>query len=269
MSKNLSVYFVIFLGLMIAGYFFIAQIAEKKTEKNNVVQEPAQTEVDEQVADFTVGGAHPVTKPEVSENPKMPEKKTGDIFFEVPYVNEAPHGIFAGPWKNACEEASIAMVEGYYAGKKTVPTNEAEKFMEMLFEKQDAIYGSNSNSDTARTAEMINKYSSYGALIKENPTLIEIKSEIDEGRPVLTPNYGFGLKNPNIPFLASGSSYHMVVVIGYNDETREFITNDSGDEKTGAGYRYGYDLFMATIRDYDYSTNKVNGPSRAIFTFRK
>lgn len=269
MGKNISVYAVIFLGLIIAGYFFIAQIVEKKEENNNIVQNLSQNEVNKKIADFTVGGAPSVKKPEIFENPKMPEKKTGDVVFEVPYINEAPNGIFVGPWKNACEEASIAMVEGYYLGEKTVSINVAEKFMEMLFEKQDALYGSNSNSDVTRTAEMINRYSSYGAFIKENPTIEEIKSEINKGRPVLTPNYGFGLKNPNIPFLASGSSYHMVVVIGYNDETREFITNDSGDGKTGAGYRYGYNLFMVTIQDYDYSTNTVSGPSRAIFTFRK
>ena len=269
MGKNVSAYAVIFLGLIIAGYFFIVQIVEKKTENNIDVYKPAQKVVNQPVADFTVGDAPPINKSEALENPKMPEKKIADVFFKVPYVNEAPHGIFAGSWKNACEEASIAMVEGYYSGKETIPINEAVKFMEMLFEKQNILYGSNSNSDAAITAEIINKYSSYGAFIKENPTIEEIKSEIDEGRPVITPNYGFGLKNPNIPFLASGSSYHMVVVIGYNDKTREFITNDSGDGKTGAGYRYGYDLFMATVRDYDYSTNKVSGPSRAIFTFRK
>ena len=61
----------------------------------------------------------------------------------------------------------------------------------------------------------------------------------------------------------------MEVIIGYNDETREFITNDSGDVRNGAGHRYDYDLFMSTVRDYDYATGKVNGPSRAIFTFKK
>ncbi|MBI2635405.1 MAG: C39 family peptidase [Parcubacteria group bacterium] len=279
MDDKSSVYLIVFLGLITAGYFFIAKITEDKTEKTPIGYEFDQSETDQSGADFTVGGKPPVIEPRIlspyerspegGEAPKTPEKKIADWVLEVPYVNEAPHGIFTGPWKNACEEASISMVEGYYLGKKTVGLKEAEEFMMMLFEKQDLLHGSNSNSDAARTAEMINKFSSYGALIKENPTIEEIKSEINQGRPVLTPNYGFGLKNLNIPFLLSGSSYHMVVVIGYNDETREFITNDSGDGKTGASYRYGYDLFMNTVRDYDYSTNTVTGPSRAIFTFRK
>lgn len=256
--NKLSVYFVIFLGLITFGYFFITKVREEKIEQKSDIG-----------AGFTVGGKPPTETPKIAPMPKAPEKKIADVIFNVPYVNEAPDGVFTGPWKNACEEASISMVEGYYLGKNTIEIKEAKEFMNMLFEKQNISYGTNHNSDAARTAEMINKYSSYGAFIKENPTIEEIKSEIDQGRPVITPNYGFGLKNPNIPFLASGSSYHMVVIIGYNDETREFITNDSGDSKTGAGYRYGYDLFMPTIRDYDYSTNKVSGPSRAIFTFKK
>lgn len=260
---------IIFLGLIIVGYFFTAKIVGENTEKNPANYKSSQPEAGQSGADFTVGGKPPVKEPKILETPKMPEKKIADVVFDIPYVNEAPLGVFAGPWKNACEEASITMVEGYYLGKKTIENKEAEEFMNMLFEKENILYGSNSNSDAARTAEIINKYSSYSAFIKENPTLEEIKSEINQGRPVLTPNYGFGLKNPNIPFLLSGSSYHMVVVIGYNDQTREFITNDSGDAKTGTGYRYGYDLFMSTVRDYDYSTNKVSGPSRAIFTFPK
>lgn len=260
MNKKLLIYLIIFFGLITAGYFFIAKIREEKTN---------QPDISQAGTDFTVGGKSPVDKLKILETPKVPEKKLADVFLNIPYVNEAPFGVFSGPWKNACEEASITMAEAYYTGKKTVSINEAEKFMSMLFEKENILYGSNSNSDAARTAEIINKYSSYGAFIKENPTIEEIKSEINQNRPVITPNYGFGLKNPNIPFLPSGSSYHMVVIIGYNDGTREFITNDSGDGKTGAGYRYGYDLFMSAIRDYDYSTGKVSGPSRAIFTFPK
>jgi len=258
-----------FLGVLTAGYFFIAQIVEKKTQNNTDVYKPVQTEVNQKVVDFTVGGKPPAGGLDTLETPKKPEKKTADTMLEVPYVNEAPSGFFGGPWKNACEEASIAMAQAYYTGKKTISINEAETFMKMLFDQQDTAYGSNANSDAARTAEIINKYTSFGAVVKNYPTLDEIKKEIKEGRPVITPNYGFGLQNPDIPFLGTGSSYHMEVIIGYNDETREFITNDSGDVKNGAGHRYGYELFMNTVRDYDYATNIVNGPMRAIFTFSR
>jgi hypothetical protein len=187
----------------------------------------------------------------------------------VPYIKEVPAGTSGGPWKNACEEASFTMLEKYYSGKKVMNLVEGKAFMAMLFDKENILYGSNVNSDTAQSKYLIDTYTVYNAKIINNPTIAQIKSEIDAGRPVITPNYGFDLHNPNIPFLLTGTSYHMEVITGYDDAARQFIVNDSGDKVDGQGYRYGYDLFMGTIRDYNYKTKKVDGPARAIFTYPK
>ena len=184
----------------------------------------------------------------------------------VPFITEAPSGIFAGPWKNACEEASIAMVEWFYSGKNPDDIKAIEAFMLELFKQQNLLYGSNANSDAKRTVELINLYTSFTANIVENPTMEDIKREINQGRPVITPNYGFGLNNPNIPFLSTGSSYHMVVITGYDDEKDELITNDSGDFISGRAHRYAYDVFMQSVHDYDYTRNKADGPAFFIFT---
>lgn len=260
MKKQTLFYVLISLILAIAGYFLIP---EKKDDAKNI---PVATETKpaEPQVGFTVGGEAP--RP---AQPVKPAPKPTDVVLDVPYISETPEGIFSGPWKNACEEASIAMVEKYYLGEKTVSILEAKSFMEALFNIEDRIWGSNANSDTYRIAYLVNNYSSFRATIKDNPTLQDIKNELDQNHPVITPNYGFGLKNPNIPFAPSGSSYHTEVIIGYNDATREFIVNDSGDSRNGAGDRYDYDLFMNTIKDYDYATNKVIGPMRAVFTYPK
>lgn len=187
----------------------------------------------------------------------------------VPYILEVPAGTSGGYWKNACEEASFAMLEKYYTGKKTMNVAEGKAFMIMLFNKQNALYGSNVNSDMAQSKYLINTFSSYSAKIIDNPTIAAIKSELNAGRPVITPHYGFDLRNKNIPFLRTGTSYHMMVITGYDDAAKQFIVNDPGDTVDGQGYRYGYDLFMGTIHDYSYKTKKANGPARAIFTFPK
>ncbi|MDD4901744.1 MAG: C39 family peptidase [Patescibacteria group bacterium] len=187
----------------------------------------------------------------------------------VPYIREVPAGTSGGPWKNACEEACFAMLEKYYTGKKVMNLAEGKAFMIMLFNKQNVLYGSNVNSDMAQSKYLINTYTVYNAKIVENPTIAQIKSEIDAGRPVITPHYGFALHNPNIPFLRTGTSYHMTVITGYDDAKQQFITNDPGDTVDGQSYRYGYDLFMGTIHDYSYKTKKANGPARAIFTYPK
>ncbi len=192
-----------------------------------------------------------------------------EVDLDVPYTNEAPDDNWTGPWKNACEESSMAMVEKFYLGQASMTVVEAKAFMQMMFDKQNKIYGSNSDSDSVRTNRLINEFSSYSSFIKDNPTIDDIKKEINNRRPVITLHYGFDLKNKNIPFLSTGSSYHMMVVVGYDDIKKEFITNDPGDRKDGKNHRYGYDLFMKTLHDFDFSVKKANGPARVIFTYPK
>ena len=202
----------------------------------------------------------PTLSPTTTLEPRTSQK------LPVPYINEAPSGNWSGPWKNACEEASITMVEFYYRGKTTVTIKEAEAFMTMLFEKQNARYGSNANSDAMQFKYLIDNFTSFKAEIVRNPTIEQIKNEIDKERPVISLHYGFALKNPNIPFLPSGTSYHAMVIIGYDDTTKEFIVNDDGDTKTGAGHRYGYDLFMSSLHEYNYTTKRADGPPTVLFT---
>jgi len=204
-------------------------------------------------------------------NPKLQDAKpvATKVVLAVPYVAEAPDGVWTGPWKNACEEASITMVEKYYAGEKIVSVSEAKVEMQMLFKIQDKVWGSDANSDASRTAQLINDYTTYTAKIVDNPTVEQIKNELKNGHPVISLHYGKDLNNANIPFLRSGSYYHMMVIMGYDDASKEFITNDDGDAKTGQGHRYDYTLFMHSLHDYIYATKKTDGPPRVIFTLPK
>jgi len=204
-------------------------------------------------------------------SPIKVEEKLETLTLSVPYINEAPDNNWTGPWKNACEEASMTMVEKYYTGINPVPIKEAKNFMMALFTKQNNIWGSNADADAKRTTRLINDYTSYNALIKDNPTPEEIKKELQQKRPVISLHYGFDLKNSNIPFvpLPRGTSYHMMVMIGYDDTTQEFIINDTGDRKTGQGHRYDYELFLNSLHDYDFSVRKASGPARVLFTYPK
>jgi uncharacterized protein YvpB len=188
---------------------------------------------------------------------------------DVPYINEAPDGNFSGNWKNACEEASMTMIEKYYAGQKSVGVIEAMSFMQNLFDIEDRIYGSNADTDTVRTARIMNDYLSYGAIIKDNPTINDIKKQLLKKHPVMSFHYGYDLQNSNIPFAVHGTYYHTMVIIGYDDKTQEFITHDDGDQKFGANHRYGYDLFMGSLHDYNFADGKADGTPRVIFTYPK
>lgn len=185
---------------------------------------------------------------------------------DVPYINEAPDGNWTGPWKNACEEAAIVMVERFYKGQTQVAIADARAALLHLFAFQNKRWGSNANSDAARTADIANSLGLFAARVITDPALEDIKKEIVAGRPVITMHKGFDLGNKNIPFLATGSSYHTLVIIGYDDATGEFITNDDGDEKAGRSRRYAYDVVMSSMHDYNYKTNTTDAPPRALFT---
>jgi len=184
----------------------------------------------------------------------------------VPFVSEAPDHNWVSPWMNACEEASITMVYAYYNEKNNITVAEQKDFMKILFSMQNKLYGSNANSNAERSNYLINNYASFSGHVVNNPTIEDIKKEIANNHPVITFHYGFDLKNPNIPFLSTGTSYHSTVVTGYDDTKNVFIVNDSGDDVDGKNHEYSYSLYINSLHDYNFKTNKADGPPRVIFT---
>ena len=190
------------------------------------------------------------------------------VELSVPFTSEIPNGAWVGPWKNACEEAAMTMVDQFYSGKNEMSKTMAIQLMTPLINVENKVLGYNANTDAEEIAKIMNNYTSAGAKVVDNPTLTQIKNELDNKRPVITLHYGFGLHNPVIPFLPSGSSYHTMVLIGYNDNTQEFIVNDPGNEKGGLDYHYKYDTILTTLHDFSHKTGKADGPARAIFTYQ-
>jgi hypothetical protein len=270
MRNKTIIYLLIIVGLIFATSFVFAKIEmdndfdglsdkeEQKVYKSNLID--SDTDKDGYQDGLEVFNGYSPTKA---------EEKLTEVILDVPYINEAPDDNWTGPWKNACEEASMAIVEKYYTGKNPVSIKEAKTFMMALFTHQNNIWGSNADSDAYRTARLINGKTNYNAKIIDNPTVEEIKKELQQKRPVISLHYGKDLKNKNIPFLRTGSYYHMMVIIGYDDNKQQFITNDTGDRVTGKCHPYDYQLFMNTLHDFDFKTRKANGPARVIFTYPK
>lgn len=194
-------------------------------------------------------------------------KKT--IILDVPYVSEAPDGNWTGSWINACEESSVTMVHRFYQGESTTTIEESKEFMTLLFNEQRKLYKSDMNSNSERTLDLIKKFADFNGEIVVNPTIDSIKDEIRNGRPVISMHYGVELQNPNVPFKPTGSAFHVIVVVGFNDETQQFITHDNGDAKEGINHAYSYDIFMDSLHDYNHKTYKSDGPATVIFTSPK
>jgi len=187
----------------------------------------------------------------------------------VPFIHETPDGVWVGSWKNACEEASVAMVEKFYEGVEEVDAETAKAVMRGLFAVEVSLWGSDRDADALWLERLISEGAGFEGRIVRAPDVDSIKAELVAGRPVISLHYGKILDNKNVPFLASVSYYHVLVVIGFDEDAQEFIVHDDGDEKTGAGHRYGYDLFMSSLGDFDFDSRTVDlGTPSVLFTSR-
>jgi hypothetical protein len=244
----------------------IAQTNESETKEKININGDGSADSETQITEQERAAADPME----TEMVKLADLSTNVITNEkvslsVPFIIEIPDGTWTGYWKNACEEASMSMVNQYYRGVASVSRAASKNLMIPLFTYQNSIWGSNADSNATRTAKIINNNLDYTATIVDNPTIEQIKNELRAGRPVISFHYAKNLYNPSHRFRVDGSYFHVMVISGFDDATREFITEDPGAEN-GLDYRYKYDTLMSTLGDFDYTTHKVDGPARVIFT---
>ena len=182
----------------------------------------------------------------------------------VPFTSQAPYANWSQPWQDACEESTIVMVDHFYAGKKLDKKTAREAILKALRIKENK-YGWSLDENAEKIVNIINDYYPWEARVVLNPSLAQIKSEIDNNRPVILPAHGKFLYNPY--FQQGGPDYHTVVISGYDDESSEFITQEPGT-RHGLDFRYSYDRIMNAMHDFAPGKNTKTGRKIAIFTSR-
>jgi len=166
---------------------------------------------------------------------------------KVPFVPQAPFRVWDEIHEDACEEASILMLEAYVKGEASVSLEEAERRIQELVTYQNETYGDFRSFSAADTAKLMrDKLGIKGAITLPVTSADDIREQIALGRPVVIPAAGKLLKNPN--FKNGGPLYHMLLIKGYAKGT--FITNDPGT-RVGADYVYSVDIIMDAIHDWN------------------
>lgn len=194
------------------------------------------------------------TKPAPTPTPTKPtptpaptQATQASINLAVPFLLQAPNQNWVQPYEDACEEASLVMVDAYYDGRtKAFSAAEGLVALDAVLAFEDETYGYNkdtSASDVAHTAQV---YFGRKASVMD-ATEAGIKKMLNQGYPVIVPAYGKALKNPN--FKNGGPEYHMLVIKGYNKDG-SWITNDPGT-RNGPDYVYGKQLLLDAIHDFD------------------
>lgn len=191
--------------------------------------------------------AKPTTTPEV-----LSQK---NIKLEVPFASQAPFGEWSDlRQQNACEEVAAIMAIRW-ANKQTLTPQEAKEEIIAISDWEQEEYGYYQDTSAQDTADRIFKeYFNYQKVkVINNISIQDIINELQKGNLVIAPMDGQKLGNPF--FSPPGPVEHMVVIIGYDFQTKEFITNDSGT-KRGQNYRYKQNILFEAIRDYPSGNHK-------------
>ncbi len=183
----------------------------------------------------------------------------------VPFTVQAPKGDWSAPWHEACEEATLVMVEHFYTGN-ALDVDTAARDILSIVDIQKNVLGYYEDTDAKDIDMLASNFFSFETIIKEKPTLDDIKKEIDEGRPVIALAHGKDLKNPN--FRNGGPDYHVFVISGYDDTKQEFITQEPGTRR-GKNYVYSYTVIMNSLRNYVHPKKTKTGSPVVLFTTNK
>lgn len=182
---------------------------------------------------------------------------------DVPFTSQAPQGNWQEPWQNACEEASIVMIQNFYKDQNLTPEKARQQILAVFTLKKETAPASKDES-MERIQEIINSADlNWETKVVDNPTLEMIKDELAANRPIIAPVYAPLLNNPN--YTDPTPSYHVLVITGYDDVKKEFITNDPGT-KAGQDYRYPYQVILNALHDYLANKDYKAGAKRVLFT---
>jgi|SRR3989344_296958 len=189
-----------------------------------------------------------------------PPDSISQLPLKVPFTPQAPLANWDPLHEEACEEASLLMVYYFRTGQKFASPTEADLELKKLVAWEEK----NGYKVDLTAKELIDVARGYLKLstgrIIVDPTIDQLKAELNSGRPVIVPAAGRELKNPY--FTSPGPIYHMLVLKGY--DTTSFIVNDPGTRR-GENYHYGFKPIMDALHDWD-SLNILNG-QKAVVVF--
>lgn len=187
------------------------------------------------------------------------------IEISVPFTSQAPLGNWDPPFDEACEEASLLMVDAAYAGRFFTPEGAAEEIQEFANWVEERGYAIDTTAEeVARIAQSYLRRDSI-VYTGEQVTAENIKLLLREGFPVIIPAAGRMLGNPY--FSGDGPPYHMLVITGWEPASflrgERFITNDPGT-KRGEGYVYSVQVIMDAIHDWTGAKETIEQGQKAM-----
>lgn len=201
--------------------------------------------VDEELLEQMPTVENEVTQMQIEENiPTSKDEIPNEINLDVTFFPQAPDWNWELPWKEACEESSVVQAY-YYAIGEPLDKETFKKEVLEIVEKQKELFGKYIDTSIEETAIFLEEYYGYTDYkIIDNPTIEEMKYELAQWHPIIAP---FAWKELGNWFFTNwGPRYHMLVIVGYNEEF--FLTNDVGTSRW-ENFAYTYETIMNSMHD--------------------
>jgi len=247
MKFKIYLIFILTLSLLVLGGLFVMSSRDKSDEADSSIVIARRSSDYSRKTDAATSDTEKIaTLSSLARNDTL---KMQSILFDVPFTSQAP----LRDWDNvifqqACEEASMLMAMLWVEGKEFISKEDAEKAILEIsdFEKKNYRYFEDTSAQD--TAIIMKDYFNYTNIeAKYDVSREHIKRELLNGNLVIVPVNGQKLSNPF--YTPPGPLRHMILVVGYDAETKEFITNDAGTRR-GEGFRYKENIFESAIQDY-------------------
>lgn len=257
--KKTSLYLILLITALGAGIFisFIAlrSINTPATRKNSLPgfesDSNATPRPTAKLTALPTATSQPSKTPARTPPPSAPSDGSGpnQILFDVPFTPQAPFSEWSNPkLSNGCEEASAFMAMSWVRGTDITPEKARQEIL-AISDYEFSNYGVFLDTSTRDTVDRIFKgyYGYQNVELRYDFSIEDIKDELRKGNLVVTPMNGQGLHNPY--YTQPGPLRHMLVIIGYDPDSKEFITNDPGT-RLGKQYRYPEQTLFNAIHDY-------------------
>jgi len=181
----------------------------------------------------------------------------------VPFLCQAPFGNWGEPYQEACEETALIMAHHYQTGKP-IYLKEGDKEILDLVDFQERTLGGHYDLTAKQVKKLAEDYYKMKNIsLSYEFTIEDMKRALDEDKVVIVPAAGRLLRNPY--YTPPGPAYHNLLIIGYDDDRGEFITNDAGT-KRGKNYRYKYQSVFNAIHDWAGSKANIEKGRKAMLT---
>ena len=253
MFKKIGIFLIVILSILyifLKKNIFISSKIENKISdvKNNI--ENIQEAV--------------VLKPTKILDSGLPDKH----LIKTSFIPQSPEQNWDQPWQDACEEASLLTVNYFYKNQNPDIPTIRDDILKMIDFENSQNFTHDMNVD--QMTIVAQKYLGYKTEIIDNPTTENIKKYISQDIPVVVPANGKILYQENKHFTNGGPYYHNLTILGYDDTKSQFIVHDVGT-KSGAYFRYSYQLLIGSIHDFPSSKNKedINTGSKRVLILLK